>query len=92
MSSRNVLLTTEERKVAPEIFQTLVSAKALFDISGIQEVKAWVIEKLEKEKAFEIDYVEIADTKTLLPASNKNTSVILCVAVFLGKTRLIDNI
>ena len=50
--------------------------------------------ELNAVSAFSTEYVEIAHTQTLQPLSNleKNEPAILCVAVFLGSVRLIDNI
>ena len=94
MSSRNSLLNTKERIIAKNIFNILLKAKAQFPDLSIEEVKSFVEIELNAVSAFSIDYVEIVNTKTLKPLNNleKNEPAILCVAVFLGSVRLIDNI
>ena len=94
MSSRNALLNAEERTVATEIYRTLLEAKAQFPNSSIEAIKSFVKTELNAVSAFSTEYVEIAHTQTLQPLSNleKNEPAILCVAVFLGSVRLIDNI
>tara|TARA_B100000900_G_scaffold279698_1_gene239270 strand:- start:196 stop:1041 length:846 start_codon:yes stop_codon:yes gene_type:complete len=94
MSSRNALLNAEERIIATEIYRILLRAKALFTNSSIEEVKSFVEIELNAVSEFSIDYTEIAHAQTLKPLSNlqKNEPAILCVAVFLGSVRLIDNI
>ena len=94
MSSRNALLNAEERTVATEIYRTLLKAKAQFPNSSIEAIKSFVKTELNAVSAFSTEYVEIAHTQTLQPLSNleKNEPAILCVAVFLGSVRLIDNI
>lgn len=94
MSSRNALLNAEERIIATEIYRILLGAKAQFQNSSIEEVKSFVKIELNAVSAFSTDYTEIAHAQTLKPLNNleKNEPAILCVAVFLGSVRLIDNI
>ena len=58
--------------------------------AGVDEVRAAIINEIEKEPLSEIDYVEIVDLDTLEPASVMK-NVLAAVAVYIGKTRLIDN-
>lgn len=94
MSSRNVLLNAEERSIATKIYRILLAAKAQFPNYSIEAIKLFVKKELKTVSAFSTDYIEIAHTQTLQPLSNleKNKPAILCVAVFLGNVRLIDNI
>ncbi len=94
MSSRNSLLNAEERSIAAEIYRILLRAKAQSPNSSIEEIKSFVETELKAVSAFSTEYVEIAHELTLEPLSNlkKNEPAILCVAVFLGSVRLIDNI
>ena len=94
MSSRNVLLSPRERKIATEIYRILLEAKVQFPNSSIDSLKIFVETELNAVSEFSVDYVEIAHTQTLQSLSNieKNEPAILCVAVFLGSVRLIDNI
>lgn len=92
MSSRNRRLSDEERAVAPEIFQTLLQAKAMVKKVPVEEVKRISKARLES-KGFRVDYFEIADAGTLqtITGWEGNERIIACVAVFLGEVRLIDN-
>ena len=94
MSSRNVLLSSSERKIAAKIYRILLEAKAQFSKSSIQSLKLFVETELNTVSEFSVDYVEIAHAQTLKSLNNleKNEPAVLCVAVFLGSVRLIDNI
>ena len=94
MSSRNVLLSPRERKIASEIYRILLEAKVQFPNSSIDSLKIFVETELNALSEFSVDYVEIAHAQTLQSLSNieKNEPAILCLAVFLGSVRLIDNI
>lgn len=94
MSSRNVLLSSREREIAAEIYRVLLEAKAQFPSSSINSLKLFVEAEFNAVPEFSIDYVEIAHAQTLQSLHNleKNEPAVLCVAVFLGSIRLIDNI
>jgi pantoate--beta-alanine ligase len=84
MSSRNLRLTEVQRAEAPAIYRAL----SLLKEGGptlIGEAR-----KILEVAGFRIDYVEIAEAKTLMPADNDHDRVAL-VAAFLGEIRLIDN-
>lgn len=92
-SSRNVYLSVEERKEAPAIFQSLKLAKEVF-LSSHDAEKATRAAKeyiLEKTKG-RIDYVELLSYPDLTPVDETTEQFLLAAAVFIGKTRLIDNI
>jgi pantoate--beta-alanine ligase len=94
MSSRNELLTKEERKNAALISETLAEAKKLTGQKSVQELVEWVSEKINKNQFLNVEYFEIVDDINLQPIKNwdeENTKV-GCVAVYCGKVRLIDNI
>jgi pantoate--beta-alanine ligase len=92
MSSRNRRLTPEERLRAPEMYRTLLLAGELAIKIPVNEVKSICIARLES-KGFRVDYFEIADIESLQPSDTWEThgGMIACVAAFLGKVRLIDN-
>lgn len=90
MSSRNVRLTPEERITAPFIYKTLQKVKQLWAGDNADEVKRLVEEAFAAQPEFKLDYFEIADRDTLQPAIQRRA--VACIAVFLGKVRLIDNI
>ena len=92
MSSRNVLLTPVQRDIAPAISKILSHAKMLSGSYTPQEVKNWVTEQIEKIPEMELDYFEIADINDLHSIDDWKKGAIGCIAVFLGKIRLIDNI
>lgn len=94
MSSRNNYLSKEERAVAPLIKKALDEANFAF-VKGETRasiLKGIVEEKIKSSPLFRIDYVEIVDAETFLPVKEIYKPSLLGVAVFLGKTRLIDNI
>src|ERR1039458_4280687 len=94
MSSRNVLLSPNERGDALIISQTLFKAKELFQTMPIQELKTWAINNLTKNPSIELEYFEIADAESLKPISNfksYDSKIRAFIALKIGKTRLIDN-
>ncbi len=94
MSSRNMRLSENERKVAPLIYQTLISAKEKIKTNSAEVVKQYVNNVFNNEPLFKLEYFEIADTENLQPINHIETDkkIIACIAVWLGKVRLIDNI
>mgnify|MGYP000883790434 CR=1 FL=1 len=95
MSSRNTRLSLEERKKAPIIYNSLInSKKLLLEGKNILEVEREVIDKLEKMDEFKVEYVQVVDGVSLKKITNINSSnyIVMCIAVWLGNVRLIDNI
>ncbi|MFH1321743.1 MAG: pantoate--beta-alanine ligase [Bacteroidota bacterium] len=101
MSSRNKLLSVEERKNASIIYQTLLGVKEKVKTLSpmgytftINEIKAWVKQKINNNSFLRLEYIEIVDSKTLLPIEKgeEASEIVACIAVFAGKVRLIDNI
>jgi pantoate--beta-alanine ligase len=93
LSSRNRYLTPAEQIIAPELYSALQECRFSY-IRGMNdqtELIASLRKKLE-EKGFKIDYLEIVDSTTLEKVGIVQLGNRLIVAVFLGKTRLIDNI
>lgn len=94
MSSRNRLLTEEERKAAILIPNTLFKISNMWGHNSITDLKAFVTNEFAKEPILKLDYFEIVHFDTLQPVLEpvaKNIPVIACIAVFCGKIRLIDN-
>ena len=93
MSSRNVRLTADERKIAPVIFRILNGVKARVGQLAHAEAEKWAIHQLNNYDGLEVEYLEIVNTETLLKPDSKldSNSLIVCTAVNLGKVRLIDN-
>jgi pantoate--beta-alanine ligase len=94
MSSRNMRLTTEQRRQAPFIYRVLLTVKARAGHSTIPELRVYVEKQFEKTESMKIEYFEIADIHTLLPVNNwsESQNIIACIAVYVGEIRLIDNI
>ena len=94
MSSRNELLTEEQRKNAAVISETLFKAKELKEQKSVQEIADWVTKTIKKNPFLDVEYFEIVDDEQLQPVNNWDEKSIKvgCVAVFCGKIRLIDNI
>jgi pantoate--beta-alanine ligase len=90
-SSRNVYLNAEERKQATVLHRALLAAKD----SGKKSAKDTVdlTRKIISEAPLaRIDYVDLVDADTLQPIESRGPNSLLALAVFFGKTRLIDNI
>jgi pantoate--beta-alanine ligase len=94
MSSRNELLTADERKNAAVISNTLFEAKKLKNEKSVPTLTEWIAETINKNPFLRVEYAEIVDSSTLQPVENWNSNkeIVCCVAVFCGKIRLIDNI
>lgn len=94
MSSRNELLTVQERHEASIIYNSLIIAKEKFKTNSATTVGHWVKKNFEKNKTFKLEYFQIADEATLLPCliKNKNKKYRAFIAVFVDKVRLIDTI
>ncbi|QIA09805.1 pantoate--beta-alanine ligase [Draconibacterium halophilum] len=94
MSSRNELLTDEQRKNAAVISETLFKAKELKGQKSVKEITDWVTETINKNPFLDVEYFEIVDDEQLQPVNNwnENSTYFGCVAAFCGKIRLIDNI
>lgn len=95
LSSRNAYLDDEERKAAPGLYRSLQYIKK--QIEGGVTNPSLLLEHQKSEleaKRFKIDYLNMFSLKTLQPVDvlKKETEYILAGAVWLGKTRLIDNI
>lgn len=93
MSSRNMRLTNEERKVATQISKALFHAKEVWSKCSLEEIKKNVTTLINSNPEFKLEYFEIADTISLKPlTNNEKKNAVACIAVHLGTVRLIDNI
>ena len=92
MSSRNIHLKAKERKNALALFKALNQVKLEFSDKSIQEVTYDAIKYLEGSPGVELEYFQLCDAQTLLPALTKNTKLVALVAARVGQTRLIDNV
>lgn len=94
MSSRNQYLSEEGRNKASIIFQALSLGKKMYEDgeNRSQLIIESVIEKLNQEKEFRIQYVDLLDWDSFVKKDLITTKSILAVAGFFSQTRLIDNI
>lgn len=94
LSSRNALLTPEQRAAAPEIHRTLLESVEYSRNHDIRATKAMVTEHLDAQPHFRVEYYEIVDGQTLEPIDEWEESpwIVGCITVYCGDVRLIDNI
>ncbi len=94
MSSRNVYLTPEERQQAPIIFNALQAARENVKngLTDANQLRDQICKIIQTSPLARIDYVEIIDDQTLTPVETVKPGTFAAVAVYYGKTRLIDNI
>jgi pantoate--beta-alanine ligase len=90
-SSRNAYLNPDERNQAPVLRKALLAAKAAAGKSATQLVEL-ARKTIAEAPLARIDYVELVDANTLKPVDSVKPNSLLAVAVYFGKTRLIDNI
>ncbi|WP_332648762.1 pantoate--beta-alanine ligase [Lysinibacillus sp. 54212] len=92
-SSRNVYLTEQDRSEAPAIYAALQLAKDEMKETGNAEAAIEKARKsIETETSGRIDYLELLSYPDLAQVQENTTEVLLAVAVYIGKTRLIDNL
>ena len=90
-SSRNAYLNPEERKQAAVLRRALLAARGPNKKSA-KEVVDLARTTISRVPLARIDYVELVDAETLQPIDSVKSNSLLAVAVYFGKTRLIDNI
>ncbi|MCS7312012.1 MAG: pantoate--beta-alanine ligase [Acidobacteria bacterium] len=95
MSSRNVYLSPEERTVAPRLYQALQVGRRLVQEEGERDAEK-IVEAvrsfLAQEPRIRIDYVALVDLEDLEPIETVRGPALLAAAIYLGPTRLIDNV
>lgn len=94
LSSRNALLNAEQRKAAPEIYRTLAESVDYSRSHSVSATHDMVVEHLDAQQGFRVEYFEIVDGITLQPVADWNDSeyIVGCITVYCGDIRLIDNI
>ncbi|MFI3301508.1 MAG: pantoate--beta-alanine ligase [Candidatus Gastranaerophilales bacterium] len=94
LSSRNTLLSTEEREIAPVIYMTLKEALNRAKWDSVEGTKKWVIEQLDSNDMMKSIYFELVNSDTLQSVETWDDAENIqgCIAVQLGNIRLIDNI
>ena len=96
MSSRNALLTSEERAIAANIYRILKESVTKKDSLSVDELQQEVINSINAIDQLEVEYFEIVDGNTLETVHSWNDSpyIVGCITVYCGATpiRLIDHI
>jgi pantoate--beta-alanine ligase len=93
MSSRNVYLKPDERQAATVLFRSLSAAKLAYDSGERQaeKLRAVVREIVAREPLARLQYISCADYDTLEELETVSGKALLSMAVYFGRTRLIDN-
>lgn len=94
LSSRNTYLSSDERKAALCLNRALRSVKSAFDSGERQSdsLKQAAEKIIKDEPLSRIDYIEIVDIITMKPVNEIKADALCALAVYIGRTRLIDNI
>lgn len=93
MSSRNAYLTAEQREAAPLLFNTLTAVQNTIENGekDLDKLRRQMIAQINAEPLARLDYFSIADYNTLTEIDHPTDTLLVSLAVFFGKTRLIDN-
>ncbi|MFB3919901.1 MAG: pantoate--beta-alanine ligase [Candidatus Velamenicoccus archaeovorus] len=94
MSSRNTYLSSKERQEAVVLFQALKSAEhaVATGLRDAQKIRGMLEDFIAHTPSARIDYIEIVDKKTFERVKTVGRDALLLLAVYIGKTRLIDNV
>jgi len=94
MSSRNVYLDAEERKAATVLYRSLSAARNVYENGerNAEKLRQMMKEVIASEPLAKMQYISCADYDTLEELETVTGKTLLSMAVFLGKTRLIDNL
>ncbi|MCI9530795.1 MAG: pantoate--beta-alanine ligase [Lachnospiraceae bacterium] len=93
MSSRNAYLNEEERKAAIILHESLALGEKMLE-DGERDgakIREAILGSLDREPLAKVDYVEVVDAETLEPVEDIHRPILAALAVYIGKTRLIDN-
>ncbi len=94
MSSRNMLLTPEEKNNASLIYKTLMEGKEKIQFEELKKVKQWTEDTINSNPFLQLEYFEVVNATTLrsVEVIEKEKKLRACIAVKVGSIRLIDNI
>ena len=96
LSSRNALLSADERVLAVNISKILFASKEFALAHTVDETLAFVVDSINAHEGLEVEYYEIVDGDSLQKVSswNDSESIVGCITVYCGQlpVRLIDNI
>lgn len=92
-SSRNSYLSAKERNAALCLYQAIERAKAMIKQGerSVDILVAAMQEEIHRQTLAKIDYIEMVDLTTLQPVTHLQQDTLCALAVYIGKTRLIDN-
>ena len=92
-SSRNTYLLPEERKAALVLSRSIFLGKEMVEKGerDCKKILASMTAEIEKEPLAKIDYVKIVDLDTMQQVEKIDRGILAAIAVYIGKTRLIDN-
>ncbi len=93
MSSRNAYLNPDERRAARVLFRSLEEARRMWARGERASVpiREQMLRLIGEEPLAKVEYVEIVDPRTLESVDRPEADVLVALAVFFGRTRLIDN-
>jgi pantoate--beta-alanine ligase len=93
MSSRNTYLNQEERQAATVLFRALLAAKSAYEDGqhDADTLRNIMIQTIERQHLAKLQYISIAHPSTLDELSTVELDALISMAVYIGKTRLIDN-
>lgn len=92
MSSRNTYLNKDERKAALCLSKAIFAGEKMAkDGASLEEVLEKMTEIINKEKLAKIDYISAVDLETIEDVKTFDQDTLVAIAVYIGKTRLIDN-
>lgn len=94
LSSRNALLTPEQRVLATNIHAVLKESTTFYNQTTVRELHDAAIAAINRHEGLEVEYFDIVDGKTLQSVERWSDSndIVGCITVYCGKVRLIDNI
>lgn len=94
MSSRNVYLNPQERQAATVLYRALSLARTLYEAGerNAEVIRERMRSLVQQESLARIDYISVADAQTLEELERLDRPALVSLAVFIGSTRLIDNI
>ena len=92
-SSRNTYLSNEERRAALVLSKSIKLGQEMVEggCSDATKVRESMVELIEQEPLAKIDYVKVVDALTMQQVESIDRDVLVAIAVYIGKTRLIDN-
>ena len=94
LSSRNIYLNADERKAATVLYRALDAVKSELS-AGVRDalqLQTSLHRKLDSERFARVDYAEVVDAEAFEPVVRVSKPCFVLLAVFIGKTRLIDNL